>query len=91
MGKSSKNLSLMTRDEEENLRRWTTGLPRIEPLSANMSKEQLGVLLTEKMNDMDSLFREFERIPRSSEHAKYDCALHEENRMRNVDSQVFAA
>lgn len=42
LGKSSKsNLSLLSRDEEDNLKRWATGLPRMEPLSANMSKEQL--------------------------------------------------
>lgn len=41
LGKSNKNLSLLTRDEEDNLKRWSTGLPRMEPLSANMSKEQL--------------------------------------------------
>lgn len=42
LGKSSKNLSLMNaRDVEDNSKRWATGLPKMEPLSANMSKEQL--------------------------------------------------
>lgn len=43
--------------------------------------------MEEKRNDEESLFREFERIPVRREHARYECALHEENRMRNVDSQ----
>lgn len=28
---------------------------------------------------------EFERIPKRKENAQYECALHEENQMRNVD------
>lgn len=89
LGKSSKNLSLLTRDEEDNLKRWATGLPRMEPLSANMSKEQLGRLLEQKRADEGSLFREFERIPVRKEHAKYECALHEENRTRNAEQQCL--
>lgn len=35
---------------------------------------------------MDSqLFLEFERIPKRKENAKYECALHEENRNKNID------
>lgn len=35
------------------------------------------------------MFREFERVPRRKEHAKYECAMHEENRTRNADSQCL--
>lgn len=48
-----------------------------------------GRLLEQKKNDDDSLFREFERIPVRKEHAKYECALNEENRARNSDSQCL--
>lgn len=39
-------------------------------------------LLERKLND-EQLFIEFERIPKRKENAKYECALHEENKGRN--------
>lgn len=38
----SKSVSLLTKDKEDNLKhRWSTGLPRMQPLPANISKDQL--------------------------------------------------
>lgn len=48
-----------------------------------------GRLLEQKKDDEESLFREFERVPRRKEHAKYESAMHEENRTRNADSQCL--
>lgn len=44
-------------------------------------------MLEEKRNDEKSLFREFERVPRRKETARYECALNEENRARNKDTE----
>ncbi|TMW41411.1 hypothetical protein DOY81_013509 [Sarcophaga bullata] len=41
-------------------------------------------ILTEKLNDTQ-LFMEFEAIPKRREMARYDCALKEENAMKNSD------
>lgn len=46
-------------------------------------------LLEHKKNDEEGLFREFERIPRRKDNAKYESALHEENRGRNADNQCL--
>lgn len=35
------------------------------------------------------LFYEFERIPKRRENARYDCALHDENRNKNYDSNYL--
>lgn len=37
-----------------------------------------------KLND-NELFLEFERIPRRKENARFDCALHDENKSKNFD------
>lgn len=41
-------------------------------------------ILEEKLQDT-KLFMEFEAIPKRKEGARYDCALHEENRLKNSD------
>lgn len=41
-------------------------------------------ILNDKLQDAQ-LFMEFERIPKRREHAKYDCALLEENEAKNHD------
>ncbi|EAT37809.1 AAEL010234-PA, partial [Aedes aegypti] len=64
--------------------RWSTGMPRQQPLPANISKEKLCSLLDTKLAD-PQLYCEFERIPKRAENAKYDCALAEENKARNFD------
>lgn len=45
--------------------------------------------MEQKRNDQDSLFREFERIPRRKENARYECAMHDENRQRNADTECL--
>ncbi|GAB0089160.1 tyrosine-protein phosphatase non-receptor type 14 [Sergentomyia squamirostris] len=81
----SKSKNTLSKDEEDNLKhRWSTGLPRLQPLSANISKEKLCQILEDKLND-EELFIEFERIPKRKENAKYECALHEENKLKNLD------
>lgn len=73
------------KETESNLRhRWSTGLPKLQPLPANISKEKLCQLLETKLND-SQLFLEFERIPKRKENALYSCALMEENRNKNSD------
>lgn len=44
-------------------------------------------MLEEKRGDEESLFREFERIPRRKENARYDCALSEDNKGRNGNGE----
>jgi tyrosine-protein phosphatase non-receptor type 14/21 len=71
------------RDSEER-HRWSTGLPKLSPLPANVSKEKLCQLLDAKLND-SQLFLEFERIPKRKENGQYTCALLEENYSKNSD------
>ncbi|XP_061509676.1 tyrosine-protein phosphatase non-receptor type 21 isoform X1 [Anopheles gambiae] len=65
--------------------RWSTGLPRLQPLPANISKEKLCSLLESKLAD-PQLYCEFERIPKRSDSASYNCALAEDNKNKNFDS-----
>ncbi|XP_053662409.1 tyrosine-protein phosphatase non-receptor type 14 [Anopheles marshallii] len=64
--------------------RWSTGLPRLQPLPANISKEKLCSLLESKLAD-PQLYCEFERIPKRSESAIYNCALADDNKNKNFD------
>ncbi|XP_055640433.1 tyrosine-protein phosphatase non-receptor type 14 isoform X2 [Toxorhynchites rutilus septentrionalis] len=64
--------------------RWSTGMPRQQPLPANISKEKLSSLLETKLAD-PQLYCEFERIPKRNDNAKYDCALADENKNKNFD------
>lgn len=79
----------VSKEADSNLRhRWSTGLPRLQPLPANISKEKLCQLLDTKLND-SQLFLEFERIPKRKENAQYSCAIHEENRNKNSDRTIL--
>lgn len=79
----------VTKEVDSNLKhRWSTGLPRLQPLPSNISKEKLGQLLEAKLND-SQLFLEFERIPKRKENAQYSCAIHEENRNKNSDRTLL--
>lgn len=83
--KTKKDKARELNDAESSLRhRWSTGLPKLQPLPANISKEKLCQLLETKLND-SQLFLEFERIPKRKENALYSCALMEENRNKNSD------
>lgn len=83
--KKDKNREMMSKEAESNMKhRWSTGLPKLQPLPANISKEKLCQLLDAKLND-SQLFLEFERIPKRKENAQYSCALMEENRNKNTD------
>lgn len=78
-----------TKEAESNLKhRWSTGLPKLQPLPANISKEKLCQLLDSKLND-SQLFLEFERIPKRKENAQYSCAIHEDNRNKNSDRTLL--
>jgi tyrosine-protein phosphatase non-receptor type 14/21 len=79
-----KNKKEREKEEALNKHRWSTGLPKLQPLPANVSKETLCQLLESKLNDSE-LFLEFERIPKRKENAKYDCALMPENQNKNYD------
>lgn len=68
--------------------RWSTGMPRQQPLPANISKEKLCSLLETKLID-PQLYCEFERIPKRIDNAKYDCALADENKNKNFDSNFL--
>lgn len=83
--KKDKNNREMSKEVESNMRhRWSQGLPKLQPLPANISKEKLCQLLDAKLNDTQ-LFLEFERIPKRKENAQYSCALLEENLSKNTD------
>ncbi|XP_065357016.1 tyrosine-protein phosphatase non-receptor type 14 [Calliphora vicina] len=64
--------------------RWSTGVPKLQPISGQFSKDKLCQILTDKLTDTQ-LFMEFEAIPKRREMARYDCALKEENAMKNSD------
>ena len=64
--------------------RWSTGLPKVLPLPANISKESLCELLETKLND-SQLSLEFERINKRKENASFSCALMDENSNKNID------
>uniref|UniRef100_A0A182PCG7 protein-tyrosine-phosphatase n=1 Tax=Anopheles epiroticus TaxID=199890 RepID=A0A182PCG7_9DIPT len=68
--------------------RWSTGLPRLQPLPANISKEKLCSLLESKLAD-PQLYCEFERIPKRSDSASYNCALAEDNKNKNFDTSFL--
>lgn len=79
----------VTKEVDSNLKhRWSTGLPRLQPLPSNISKEKLCQLLEAKLND-SQLFLEFERIPKRKENAQYSCAIHDENRNKNSDRTLL--
>ncbi|XP_055924020.1 tyrosine-protein phosphatase non-receptor type 14 [Eupeodes corollae] len=83
--KSKNQVKVELSQEEMNLRhRWSTGLPRLQPISATYSKDKLCQILDAKLND-SQLFMEFERIPKRRESARYECALLEENMRKNSD------
>lgn len=83
--KSKHQVKVELSQEDLNLRhRWSTGLPRHQPISATYSKDKLCQILDAKLND-SQLFMEFERIPKRRESARYDCALLEENMRKNSD------
>jgi tyrosine-protein phosphatase non-receptor type 14/21 len=83
--KKDKSREAIDKEAESNMKhRWSTGLPKLQPLPANISKEKLCQLLDAKLND-SQLFLEFERIPKRKENAQYTCALMEENRNKNSD------
>ncbi|XP_005188936.2 tyrosine-protein phosphatase non-receptor type 14 [Musca domestica] len=64
--------------------RWSTGVPKLQPISGQFSKDKLSQILNDKLND-SQLFMEFEGIPKRRDMARYDCALLEENAMKNSD------
>ncbi|KAL9926556.1 tyrosine-protein phosphatase non-receptor type 21 [Glossina fuscipes] len=64
--------------------RWSTGVPKLQPISGQYSKDKLCQILHDKVND-SQLFMEFEAIPKRRELARYECALMEENAMKNSD------
>lgn len=83
--KSKNQVKVELSQEEMNLRhRWSTGLPKLQPISASYSKDKLCQILDAKLND-SQLFMEFERIPKRRESARYECALMEENMRKNSD------
>ena len=102
--KSNKAQSASAEETSSLKHRWSTGLPRLQPLAATISKEKLvslpknqhcspnltqllffqSQILEEKLSD-PQLYIEFERIPKRKESARYECALHDENRLKNFD------
>ncbi|XP_067620621.1 tyrosine-protein phosphatase non-receptor type 21 [Eurosta solidaginis] len=74
----------LAQDDLNLMHRWSTGVPRLQPISGQYSKDKLCPILNEKLND-PQLFMEFESIPKRREMARYVCALMEENAMKNSD------
>ncbi|XP_065080475.1 tyrosine-protein phosphatase non-receptor type 21 isoform X1 [Ochlerotatus camptorhynchus] len=83
-GSTSGGSANSSMNEGQIKHRWSTGMPRQQPLPANISKEKLCSLLETKLAD-PQLYCEFERIPKRVENAKYDCALADENKNKNFD------
>uniref|UniRef100_A0A336LSU7 CSON011621 protein n=1 Tax=Culicoides sonorensis TaxID=179676 RepID=A0A336LSU7_CULSO len=74
----------MSRDQDQMKHRWSTGTSKLQPLPTTLSKEKLCQLLEMKLADPE-LFYEFEGIPKHRENARYDCALQQENKQKNLD------
>nr|AAF22489.1 protein tyrosine phosphatase PTPpez [Drosophila silvestris] len=78
------NKMKLAQDDLNLPHRWSTGLTKPQPISAQYSKDKLCQILNDKLQDAQ-FFMEFERIRKRREHAQYDCALLEENEPKNHD------
>ncbi|KAJ8934323.1 hypothetical protein NQ314_013363 [Rhamnusium bicolor] len=66
------------KNQSNNKHRWSTGLPRFNPLPPSISKETMCQLLENKLAD-SQLFFEFDKIPKKKQNADFTTALHPDN------------
>ncbi|XP_044258039.1 tyrosine-protein phosphatase non-receptor type 21 [Tribolium madens] len=71
-----------------NKHRWSTGLPRFNPLPPSISKETMCQLLESKLAD-SQLFFEFDKIPKKKQNADFTTACHRENAQFNRFKDVL--
>ncbi|XP_074033210.1 protein tyrosine phosphatase non-receptor pez isoform X1 [Leptinotarsa decemlineata] len=80
------------KDEENsqnsNKHRWSTGLPRFNPLPPTISKETMCQLLENKLAD-SQLFFEFDKIPKKKQNGDFKTALHPDNATHNRFKDVL--
>ncbi|XP_057669756.1 tyrosine-protein phosphatase non-receptor type 14 isoform X1 [Diorhabda carinulata] len=80
------------KDEDQNQgnnkHRWSTGLPRFNPLPPSISKETMCQLLENKLAD-SQLFFEFDKIPKKKQNAEFKTALLSENAAFNRFKDVL--
>ncbi|XP_023310890.1 tyrosine-protein phosphatase non-receptor type 14 isoform X2 [Anoplophora glabripennis] len=76
------------KNETNNKHRWSTGLPRFNPLPPSISKETMCQLLENKLAD-SQLFFEFDKIPKKKQNAEFTTALHPDNAAFNRFKDVL--
>ncbi|CAG9822434.1 unnamed protein product [Phaedon cochleariae] len=76
------------RNESNIKHRWSTGLPRFNPLPPSISKETMCQLLETKLAD-SQLFFEFDKIPKKKQNADFKTALHPDNAAFNRFKDVL--
>ncbi|CAG9858770.1 unnamed protein product [Phyllotreta striolata] len=80
------------KDEDQNQgnnrHRWSTGLPRFNPLPPSISKETMCQILENKLGD-SQLFFEFDKIPKKKQNAEFKTALLPENATFNRFKDVL--
>ncbi|XP_072391458.1 tyrosine-protein phosphatase non-receptor type 14 [Diabrotica undecimpunctata] len=75
-------------NQGNNRHRWSTGLPRFNPLPPSISKETMCQLLENKLAD-SQLFFEFDKIPKKKQNAEFKTALLPENAAFNRFKDVL--
>ncbi|KAJ8977595.1 hypothetical protein NQ317_018363 [Molorchus minor] len=76
------------KNQSNNKHRWSTGLPRFNPLPPAISKETMCQLLENKLAD-SQLFFEFDKIPKKKQNADFTTALLPENQIFNRFKDVL--
>ncbi|KAJ8962381.1 hypothetical protein NQ318_018365, partial [Aromia moschata] len=76
------------KNQSNNKHRWSTGLPRFNPLPPSISKETMCQLLENKLAD-SQLFFEFDKIPKKKQNADFTTALLPENGIFNRFKDVL--
>ncbi|KAG5890416.1 hypothetical protein JTB14_017637 [Gonioctena quinquepunctata] len=75
-------------NQSNNKHRWSTGLPRFNPLPPSISKETMCQLLENKLAD-SQLFFEFDKIPKKKQNCDFKTALLPDNAAYNRFKDVL--
>lgn len=76
------------KNQGNNRHRWSTGLPRYNPLPPSISKEAMCQLLENKLAD-SQLFFEFDKIPKKKQNSEFTTASMPENSALNRFKDVL--
>jgi tyrosine-protein phosphatase non-receptor type 14/21 len=76
------------KNHSNNKHRWSTGLPRYNPLPPSISKETMCKLLENKLADTH-LFSEFDKFPKKKQTADFTTACHRDNMQFNRFKDVL--